>query len=304
MLVAAAVLILHETRGTTIWFDEWSWALERRGGSASSFLSSRTTSISLVPVALYKLLFATAGLDDYTPYRLMLVVAELACATLLFAYAQRRIGPVAALIPTALLLFLGPAWQNLLWPFQVAWFLSLGAGIGALMLLDRRDRLGDVGAAALLALSLASSGLGVAIAIGLVAELLLTRRRAWVLAVPIALYAVWWLSYRPAGLIRHNIALTPGFAADAVAGSFGALSGLASSPIGAQGDALAWGRPLAVAGGALLVWLLAARRAATPRVLALLVMAVAFWVLTGLRRAELLRPDESRYLYVGVLFGS
>jgi hypothetical protein len=37
MLAAAAALVLHETRGTTIWFDEWSWALERRGGGASSF---------------------------------------------------------------------------------------------------------------------------------------------------------------------------------------------------------------------------------------------------------------------------
>jgi len=302
MLAVAAAIVLRETRGTTIWFDEWSWALERRGGGASSFLEPHNEHLSLVPVALYKLLFATTGLDDYTPYRLMLVVAELGCAALLFAYASRRIGPLAAIVPTALLLFLGPAWQNLLWPFQVAWFLSLGAGVGALLLLDRRDRRGDIGAAALLGLSLASSGLGVPIAIGLVLELLLTRRRAWILAAPIALYALWWLSYRPAGLIRHNIGLAPGFAADAAAGAVGALSGLASSPIGDQGDALAWGRPLAVAAVAVLAWVLARRGTLPPRVLALLAMAVSFWVLTGLRRAELIRPDESRYLYAGALF--
>ncbi len=299
MLAIAAALVLHETRGTTIWFDEWSWALERRGGGASSFLEPHNEHLSLVPVALYKLLFVIVGLDASAPYRAMLVVAQLACAVLLFAYAARRIGPVAALVPTALLLFLGPAWQNLLWPFQVAWCLSLGAGLGALLLLDRRDRLGDGGAAALLGLSLASSGLGVAIAVGLVLELVLTRRRAWILAAPIAVYAVWFLAYRPAGLIRDNVPQAPGFAADAAAGAFGALSGLASARIGEQGDALTWGRPLAVAGVALLVWVLARRRVTPPRVLALLAMAVSFWVLTGLRRTD---PEESRYLYAGGLF--
>ena len=306
MLAVAGAIVLHETRGTTVWFDEWTWALERRGGGLETWLEPHNEHLSLVPVALYKLLFATAGLDDYTPYRLLLVAVELACAALLFAYSSRRIGPLAALAPTALLLFLGPAWQNLLWPFQIAWFISLAAGVGALLLLDREDRAGDRGAAALLALSLASSGLGVAIAAGLVVEVVWGRRRsardALILALPLALYAAWWLSYRPAGLIRQNIALAPGFTADAAAGAIAALSGLAQAPIGGEGDALTWGRPLTVAAVAVLVWLLAGRRALTPRILGLLTTVLAFWVLTGLRRAELIRPDESRYLYVGALF--
>jgi hypothetical protein len=40
----------------------------------------------------------------------------------------------------------------------------------------------------------------------------------------------------------------------------------------------------------------------SPRVLALLVMALSFWILTGLRRAQISTPYESRYLYVGGLF--
>ena len=32
LLVVAAVVLYRATRGTTLWFDEWTWALERRAG--------------------------------------------------------------------------------------------------------------------------------------------------------------------------------------------------------------------------------------------------------------------------------
>ena len=63
-----------------------------------------------------------------------------------------------------------------------------------------------------------------------------------------------------------------------------------------------WGRPLLLAAAAVLIWRLAATRPVPARVFALLAMAVSFWVLGGVQRAEISAPDASRYLYVGALF--
>ena len=309
-MAVMAVVIFHETRGTTLWSDEWGWALYRRGGGISGLLEPHNGHFSLVPLLVYRALFATVGIDDYVPFRVMIIVAHLLCGGLLYVYASRRLGPVAALLPAALLLTLGPAWQNILWPFQVAWLISLAAGLGALLMLDRGDRRGDLWACALLTLSLACSGLGIVIAAGLVVELVRKRRdrRAlWILAAPLALYALWWITYQETDFWRHNVVLAPRFAVDAAGGALAALGGLTEEKFDANGTlvdagaALGWGRPLAAVLAVVVIWRLAALRPVPARVFALLAMAATFWLLTGLQRSHVSSPDTSRYLYVGAL---
>lgn len=306
LLLAAAVFLYRETRGTTLWVDEWSWAVGRRGADLGTFLRPHNEHLSLVPVAIYKMLFATAGLGDYAPYRAMIVLAHLVCVTLVFVYARRRVDGFLALLAAALILFLGPAWQNILWPFQVGSLISLAAGIGALLVLDRRDRVGDAAACALLAVSLASSGIGVAVAVGLLIDVVRARGRRGlrIVGVPLVLYAVWWLAYQDAVLLRHNIVLTPRFAASAAGAALSALTGLAGQTIPAAGDALVWGPALGVAAAGLLAWRIARCGAVGPRLLALLGTVGAFWTLTALSRAGFgfSHPYDSRYLYVGALF--
>jgi hypothetical protein len=305
LLALATAFLLHEMRGTTFWVDEWDWIQNRRGGDLDTFLRPHNEHLSVVPIALYKLLFATAGLDQHLPYRALVLVAHLACASLVFVYVRRSVGAVPALCAAALVLFLGPAWQNILWPFQVGSVVSLGAGIGALLLLDRRDRRGDAAASLLLGLSLLTSGIGIVVAIGLVVDVAWGRRRAgdaWIVALPIALYGVWWLAYQDTTFIRHNVVLIPGFAADSAAAALSALAGLGAGPDAETGQTLGWGRPLALAAALAIAWRLARLRPIRARVLTLLAMLLAFWALTALRRAQISTPLESRYLYTsGVL---
>ena len=109
------------------------------------------------------------------------------------------------------------------------------------------------------------------------------------------------------GLERGNLLLAPRFAAESAAAAFGALAGLGALEVGPSGQiddgdaTLAWGRPLAVAAAAILVWSLTRRRTVPARVFALLTMAGAFWLLAGVQRAHLGAPDSGRYLYVGAL---
>jgi hypothetical protein len=305
VLAAAAVFLFHETRGTTFWIDEWDWALNRRANDLETFLRPHNEHLSIVPLAIYKVLFATAGLDNNVPFRFVLIASHLACVAVLFVYASRRVGGVLALLAATVMLFLGPAWQEFLHPFQISWLIPLATAIGALLMLDRRDRGGDLAACALIALALASSGLGLVIAIGIVVELLWRRRPLrdlWIVAVPLAPYAVWWLAYQEADFIRHHVVLIPGFAADAAAGAMSALTGLTGGPLGDTTITYGWGRPLAVAAVVVLVWRLVRLGHIPPRVAGLLAMVLAFWVFTALRRVQISSPVESRYLYVSALF--
>src|SRR3954470_11039912 len=308
MLVATGAFLFHESRGATLWRDEWDWALHRRGNDLGAFLRPHFGHFSLVPIAIYRVLFATAGLTHFAVYRVMVIAAHLACVTLVYVYARPRVGRFLGLLAAALLLFLGAASQNMLWPFQVGWLISLGAGVGALLALDRRDRAGDVAASLLLALSLASSGVGIPVALGVIVDVLGRRgrlRELWILAAPLILYGIWWLTYQASQTShwRHDLWLTPGYVAGGLANSISSLSGLAgATSIAGPLQPTPWGTPLLVTGLLAAGWRLFKLRTVPVRVLTLVTILLAFWVVTGLGRGFFGGPTAGRYIYVGALF--
>jgi len=310
LLVGTGAFLYYIARGTTFWFDEWDWIAYRRGTDVGTFLRSYNGHFSLIPIAIYRLLFATVGLANYGPYRAIALIAHLVCGALVFIYARRRIGSYLALCAAALILLLGAGWQDIIWPFQMAWLISLAAGIGALIVLDRGDRAGDVAAACLLALSLASSGVGVVFALGLLVDVGWGRRRwrdAWIVAAPLALYGLWWLTYQH-GTLLSPVRLVPRFVADSAAAAVGGLLG-ASAPrptslVISSGELLTWGRPLGLIALGLIAWRLIRLWPPSPRVVTLLTILGSFWVLTALTRASIVGGSQawaSRYLYVGGL---
>lgn len=311
LLLAAAAIIFHETRGTSFADDEWTWIVQRRGSGLGTLLRPHNDHLSLVPVAVYKLLFATAGLRTYTPYSLVALAAHLICGALVFVYARRRVGPYFALLAAALILLFGPGWQEFIWAFQMAWLFTIAAGLGALLLLERRDRAGDLGACVLLGVALASAGPGVAVAIGLVVEVALRRRRRdlWIVAIPIALYALWWVIDQQR-VYSSPISAVPGFVARAAAGTMSAVTGLSqANAVTGGGHYLGPGIPLLVLALVLLAWRIRAMGRIPPRLLALLVMLAAFWITAGVGRAYVKAGPfvfkgsgyESRYLYVSAV---
>lgn len=313
LLIVGAVFLLSQTRGTVFADDEWIWILTRRGGGIGTFLDPHNSHLSLVPVIIYKLLFATAGMRHYWPYRVVVTAAHVAVTALVFMYVRTRAGRWPALLGAALILFFGPGWQDFLWPFQVAWLIALGAGVAALLALDRRDRLGDVLACLLLAVSLASAGPGLAVAAGMVVELALARarRRAWIVAIPIALYALWWIGYQQTNVSHDSVFYVTRFVFDAAAGVFSSLAGLsASNALNGTGDFVTWGAPLLAAFAFAVAWRYRAGLRSVPiRVWTLAATAVVFWILTAVGRAYVTlgsavltsTGDESRYLYIGAV---
>jgi hypothetical protein len=303
IVLVAGAWLMYETRGTTLWFDEWLLALQYRDG-LHTFIAPHNGHPTLVPFAIYRLLFATVGIDHSAPYRVVGIAAHLLVVALLYVYSARRAGAAVGFLAAGSILVLGPGWQNIIWPLQVGWLISIACGLGALLALDRRDRRGDIAACVLLVVCVSSSGPGVAIAAGLLVEVLRGRgrRSVWIVAAPLALFAVWYLAYQDTGAVRRELTLAPGFVADSAAATLSALAGLAGPMIGDEPVTLAWGRPLAVVAVALLAWRLWRLGTVSTRVLTLLAILAAFWFLTAIQRAGVGPADASRYVAVAAVF--
>ena len=135
----AGAWLMYETRGTTLWFDEWLWALQYRDG-LHTFIAPHNGHPTLVPFTIYRLLFATVGIDHSAPYRVVGIAGHLLVVALLYVYSARRAGAAVGFLAAGSILLLGPGWQNIIWPLQIGWPISIACGLGALLALDRRDR--------------------------------------------------------------------------------------------------------------------------------------------------------------------
>src|SRR5919107_719244 len=119
LMLVAAVEILHDGRGTSFFEDEWDWVQFRRDWSADAFLQPHVQHLVAVPVLIFKLLFATVGLESYAPYRVAALLAHLVVCLLVFLIARRHVAPWLALAAATLVLFLGAGWQDVLWPVNL-----------------------------------------------------------------------------------------------------------------------------------------------------------------------------------------
>ena len=185
---------------------------------------------------MYATVFKLFG-PDYLVFRLLEVLGIALVAGLFFAFAKRRVGALAALAPSVLLLFLGSAHDDTLDPLGITHVYCVAAGLGALLALERDSRRADLAACALLVVSVATFSYGFAFLGGVTVSVLLRGdrwRRAWIVLVPLALYGAWLLApnlpdtgaAESVHLRLSNVLLIPNFLADAAAAVAAGLAGL------------------------------------------------------------------------------
>jgi hypothetical protein len=284
-----SVLMLYITRKLGFFQDEWSFVTTRLGWSPSVFLRAFNQQPMILTILVYKLLLPVAGLQHTWPYRLALYCMHALCVTLLWQLTRRRLGDWLALVPAALLLVLGVAWEDLTLALQINYLGSIAAGLGALLCLERRDRRGDRLACALLVTAWMWSSVGVPIALGIAVELAWSRRTWrswWVVAIPLGLYAIWYLGYGSSSAQLENLRLLPTYV---VAGSSATLGGI----VGLQ----ELGEILLVASAAIVVRQLLRPEGLPPRAAMGVGGFLAFWAITALNRAQFAQPTASRYMY-------
>lgn len=290
--------------------DDWMLLLQRREWTPDDFLNPFNGNVVLAPALLYKVLLGIFGMASATPFYCLAIVTFVASAVLLFLVVRRRAGDWPALLAAILVLFLGAAFEDLLWAFQIGYFGSVAAGLGMLLALDREDDFGDAIACALAVVSLAFSSVGIAFVAGAVADVALGRpprlRRAYVALLPTSLYFVWWLGWGHLGenhIGVDNALATPEFVFDAASAGIVSLLGLATGD-GSEPDQphLIWGQLLLGAGLLLLAVRILRERGLSRGLAVALAVGLAFWVLAGLNRDEGRLPTSSRYQYPSAVF--
>jgi hypothetical protein len=308
LVALSGALLLYLGSKLTFFLDDWEFLLYRPGFTAHAIFDPHGENIVVAPVLIYKALLATFGMGSALPYRVVSTLAFLLSAVLLFVLLRRRVGQWPALAATAVVLFLGAAWEDLLWPFQINYFGSMAAGLGMLLALERRRRGGDLLACLLLSVAVFFSSLGLPLAAGAAVEVLTREdrwRRVYVFLVPAAIYLAWYLGWghtAESAISISNAGKTPLYVFDSLAASLGSLFGLASPWLTIEDDTLNWVRPLAAAATAGLLWLLYRRGGAPRWFWVMLAITLAFWALAGLNQIPGREAASSRYQYVGVVF--
>ncbi|MGV1049587.1 MAG: hypothetical protein ACOYD4_13820 [Solirubrobacterales bacterium] len=310
--LASVVALLVMQSGLTFFQDEWNMVIHRQGFNADAFFAPNDVHPVPLPVAIYKLCLEIFGLTTVGPDRVIAVVLYATTAVLLFLYVRKRLGGWLALFPAVILLFLGPGWNVLLWPFEMTLVGSLAAGLATLLALERDDRRGDGLACLLLVVSMSCSSLGISFALAAGVDVLLKHRRRglWRLYVPalaLVLYVIWYLAYghkTPTALSFTNVVSAPLYVAEGVSSSLSSLVGLNAATPSAETFAHPdWGPPLLVAVVVLTVlWLRAKPRQVSAQILVVATAALSFWILGGFNFIPGREPTASRYQYIGVVF--
>ena len=314
-MAASAALILATAHGESFGIDEMFYlgrmvedsgqVVQHHSLDLGYLLGPYNGHLQLGGKLIYEATFALFG-ADYTAFILVNVAALCASVALIFELARRRIGPLAALAPCVLLLFLGFAREVLLWPFDVHTLAALAFGLGAYLALERNDRLGDVLACALLTASVATIEVGISLLVGIAVLVLLQRdrwRRVWIFVVPAALYAAWWIWARKfhqdqSALSIENLHLIPKTVYHAAAAALGALTGTNPVIPATYNTVVTWfGKGLAVLAAFAVgfrLW-----RGRVPKALwAWLAVLLFYWVTMG---AAARPPEGSRYLFFGAV---
>jgi hypothetical protein len=234
-MVVSAGFSLWLSRDTSFTGDELNWIIDTPGLDLEGALQPHNGHLILLPRLLYDAILHVSGVD-YLPFRLLTVGSVLLTAGLFFVFAARRIGAIAALAPTLVLLFYGSDHAHALQGAGFTVVFPMAAGIGALLALEREDRAGDIVACVLLALALATYSTGIPFIAGAAVLILIGAdrwRRVWVFLVPALLYGAWllWSQFGTEGgagsqVALSNVLLFPSWAWDSLGTVGSAFLGL------------------------------------------------------------------------------
>jgi hypothetical protein len=270
-------------RGTLFSVDDLVWFMSTPDLDLEGVLEPHNGHLIATSRLVYRGVFEVFG-ADYAPIRVLTAVSAAGTALLLFAWMKRWLRPELALAGAALVLFLGTSYVHLIAGNGVPIQLALVTGIGALLALERGDRVGDTVACVLLCLGVFSYSIALGFPVAAAVAVILARRpdRLWVPAIPVLLYGTWWIwaQGRPDTTGEEtellNVLLAPAFGFEMLASALGSLTGLdyefAAEQVRSEFDTTAPVAGRALALGAVIAFAWHARRARMP---------AAAWVALG-----------------------
>lgn len=294
-LVLGSLLLLYLQRDIGPWNDEWGFLIGRDGLGFDRLLGDHNGHLMVLPILAFKAIGAIDSPGAMLPLSLLSVALSLTVSGLVFVFVRRRENAWFALMAGVLVLFLGTGWEDIVWSFNIGWLGAIAAGLGALLVFESGDApRNTLWCGLLLLVAVCCGGIGLIFLFGVATYALWSdsRRRALtVVAVPLGLYALWFLVYGLDFKHPYNLAEAPHFVVEMAAAGFGGL----------VGQGIEWGRAVAVAAVVGVFAALSRAGRVDPRSTVVLAMPPAFWLLTATQRAGWASPDGTRLVYASVV---
>jgi hypothetical protein len=308
LALASTTLLLIIRAHVGFFIDDWMLIFFRDG--ASDWLLPHHDHPIVIPAALYELSLSTFGMKPM-PLHLVAQAVFLTSVVLLFQWIRPLVGVPAAVLGCAVVLFLGSSTEDLVWTFQIGFCGSVATGLGALLLLRRQTRNGDVMACLLLVASFMLSTVAMPFLFAAAVQLCFRGGRpgfrrllegCWILLVPTLLYIIWLLGWNQTGghaATVENALKTPLYVLSAFGYGAAALTGI--FPLRLINDSYLWSIAGLVAAGGF-GWILLRRRRVPPEFLIGLAAGLTFWALCGLNAVPGRDFFTDRYQYPSVIF--
>ena len=315
-ILAAVGLNLWLTRGQTLFSDEWGRLL--LGDSLESLLRGYSGHLVVLHAVLYKAVFSLFGADTYLPFRIVEAALVGVCGLLFYSLARGSAGPWPSLAATVVILFLGSAFEVTATPYGIVILLPMAFGLGALVCLRRFREDGDALTCVLLVAAVASQSVGLAFVVG--SAVILAQQdhrrllaRAWVVAVPILLYAAWYAWSRLTAPFTSSsrftcptLARCPRQWSRFVRPACRRLPACSASRASRKGGVAAFNLEAGYVVLGLLViavfWRLRSGFRPRGEIWVPVALALTFWVLVGMATSANRPPEASRYLYPSAVF--
>ncbi len=305
-LAGGALLVILGMR-LSFFNDDWYFLLQRPGLEShpglDTLLAPHNDEIVVLLALVYKVLVAVFGMNSQLPFRLVIAITTVCLGVLVFVLVAERVGSVLGLAAAAIVLFLGPAWEALLFFASLNHLGSLTLGVGALWALQVDSPRRNATACALLVAAALTFNLGIPFVVGAAVAVALRRRprQLWIAAVPLLLFVGWWVGYgrqQPSGVSVHSIEGLPRYIWEAASIGLTSLTGLNHGAVGSvllRGHILLLGALLLA--GAWLAW----RRQASAWLLVFVVTLLVFWAFAGANAIAGRGPTASRYQITDVV---
>ena len=295
----------------TFYADEWDPLLSRSGWGLDQIFAPFNGHPTMIPMAIYKTVQEVFGMDSARPIQAIHAVLLLLMNGALFLYLRRRVGDWAALIGTVMVLFLGAAFEILLYSFAMNFTGAIAVGIGALVALDRDDRKGDIAASFLLLVGVFFSMVIVPFIVAVAAEWALNPRdrrgRIFVPGVSLGVLVVWWLIWGQnsdeSTVVVSNFLLLPDTAFDAIGSGFTSLFGLATGYGNEPSQPnLIWGKVMAIVAVAIAWWRIKVIGSPPRGFLVVAAGLLTYLLLLGVSLSDERQPTFSRFQLPLVIF--
>lgn len=308
-LLGSVVLTLVLTWEMTFFQDTWAILIERRDFTIDSVMEPHNEHIAVALVLIQWLFLQVFGMATAKPEFVLLAIGLAGTASLVFHYMRQRVGEWPALFAALILLCLGPAYEVLLWPFEIGYVGSIFFGLATLLALERNERWADILAAVCLAIALSFSSLGLPFVPGAAVAIALGERRAWqkrafVVVVPVLLWVTWYLGWghvAESHISLRNVFESPRFVVEAIALGLGSMVGLGAHPPNLATDP-AWRVALLIALVTFVGYRQVIRRAPlAPGFWPIAAVAATNWFLTAFNYMPGRDPVASRYQYASAI---